>query len=101
MYEIFKNKFFLKDTMKKVTWLFPLHPLNFYGQNFEKQKFLELVTSLFDLQDILTKIHFLILPFESRNCEKRNEKRQKIEYIEGKKAFFNIFKMLSLVKYEK
>ena len=79
MYEICENKFFLKDTMKKVTWLFPLHPLNFYEQNFEKQKFLELVTSLFDLQDMLTKIHFLVLPFESRNRGKRKEKRQKIE----------------------
>ena len=79
MYEIFENKFFLKDTMKKVTWLFPLHPLNFYGQNFEKQKFLELVTSLFDLQDMLTKIQFLVLPFESSNRGKRKEKRQKIE----------------------
>ena len=77
MYEIFENKFFLKDTMKMVTWLFPLHPLNFYGQNFEKQKPLELVTSLFDFQDMLTKIHFLVLPFELETVERerKNEKR--------------------------
>ena len=42
MFEIFEDKLFLKDTMKKVTW-------------FEKHKFLGLVTSLFELQDMLTK----------------------------------------------
>ena len=55
MFEIFEDKLFLKDTMKKVTWFFPLQPVTFYGQNFEKQKFLGLVTSLFELQDMLTK----------------------------------------------
>ena len=44
MYEIFENKLFLKEIMKKVTWFFPLHPVTFYGENFEKQKCLELVT---------------------------------------------------------
>ena len=24
--------------MKKVTWFFPLHPVPFYGQDYEKQK---------------------------------------------------------------
>ena len=42
--------------MKKVTWIFPLHVVTFYGQKFEKQKCLELVTSLFELQEMLTKI---------------------------------------------
>ena len=46
MYEIFENKLFLKETMKKVTSFFPLHTVTFYRQNFEKQKCLELVTSL-------------------------------------------------------
>ena len=74
MQEIFENKLLLKHTMKKVTWFFPLHPATFYGQSFEKQKCLELVTSLFELQDMLTKIPFLVLPFESGNCGKRREK---------------------------
>ena len=32
-----------------------------------KKKCMKLVTSLFELQDMLTKIHFLVLPFESGN----------------------------------
>ena len=32
--------------MKKVTWFFPLHPVPFYGQDYEKQKSLEVFTSL-------------------------------------------------------
>ena len=74
MYEIFENKLFLKEIMKKITWFFPLHPVTFYGQNFEKQKCLELVTSLFELQDMLIKIPFLVLPFESGNCGQRMDK---------------------------
>ena len=46
--------------MEKVTWFFPLHPVPFYGQNFEKQKGLKLVTSLFELQNMVTKIRFLV-----------------------------------------
>ena len=80
MYEIFENKLFLKEIMKKVTWFFLLHPVTFYGQNLEKQKCLEPIIILFELQDILTKIPFLVLAFESGNCGKRrNKKRQKIE----------------------
>ena len=55
----------------------------------KKHKCLDLVTSLSELQDMLKKICFLILPFESGNCEKRREKRQKIEYIEEKNIFQN------------
>ena len=80
MYEIFENKLFLKEIMKKVTWFFLLHPVTFYGQNLEKQKCLELIIILFELQDMLTKIPFLVLAFESGNCGKRRKKkRQKIE----------------------
>ena len=60
--------------MKKVTWFFSLHPVTFYEQNFEKQKCLELVTSLFELQDMLTQVSFLVLPFQSGNCGKRKKK---------------------------
>ena len=73
MYEIFENKLFLKETMKKITWFFRLHPVTFYGQNFENQKCLDLVTSHFELKDMLTKIPFLVLPFESGNCGQRME----------------------------
>ena len=55
MYEIFENKLFLKVTKKRI---FGLNPVTFYGKNFEKQKCLELVTSLVELEDMLTKIFF-------------------------------------------
>ena len=91
MYDIFKNKLFLKEIMKKVTWFFLLHSVTFYGQNFEKQKCLELVNSLFELQDMLTKIPSLLLACKSVNCEKRRKKTIK-------KIFFKIFKMVSFGK---
>ena len=77
MYEIFENKFILKETIKKVTWFFPLHLVTFYRQNFEKEKCLGLVSSLFELQDMLTKISFLVLTFKSGNCGEKREKNDK------------------------
>ena len=35
-----------QKTFKKLTWFFPLYPVLFYGQDYEKQEGLELVTSL-------------------------------------------------------
>ena len=64
MYEICENKLFLKDTMKKVIWYFPLHPVTFYEQNVEKQNRPQLV---------------LALPFESGNWKEKGKKWQKIE----------------------
>ena len=64
--------------MKKVTLVFPLYlAATFYGKIFEKEKCLELVTSLFELQDMLKNISFLVLPFESGNCVKRSRKTTK------------------------
>ena len=47
------------------------------SQNVAKKS--KLVSSPFELQDMLTKIPFLVLSFESGNCVMRREKRQKIE----------------------
>ena len=44
MYESFEKNTFLKEIMKKVTCVFPLHAVTFYGENFEKEKCLELIT---------------------------------------------------------
>ena len=79
MYEIFENKLFLKETMKKVTWFFPLHPVTLYEQNFEKKKRLELVTSLFELQDMLKKIPFYSYPLNPKTVDREGKKRQQIE----------------------
>ena len=43
--------------MEKVTWFFSLHLVPFYEQDYENQiASYELVTSLFELQDMSTKI---------------------------------------------
>ena len=60
--------------MKKENKFFPLHRVPFYGQNYDKQKGLELVTSLFESKNMLTKIPFLVWPFVSENCGKKRKK---------------------------
>ena len=55
MYEIFEKEIFLKEIMKKVTWVFPLHPVAFYGVNFEKEKCLELITGPLSCTTFLQK----------------------------------------------
>ena len=55
MYEIFEKKLFLKEIMKKLTWFFPLHPVAFYGENFEKQKRVELITGPLSCKTCLQK----------------------------------------------
>ena len=65
--------------MKKNNLIFSFAPSQFLWTKFCKQKFLELVASLFEFQDMLTKIPFLVLPFESGNCERKREKRENIE----------------------
>ena len=74
----------LKETMKKLTWCFPLYPVSVYAQYHQKQqKDGELVTSL-----PLRKIPFLVRPFESGNCEKKRKKLgKKIQYPKNKKSF--------------
>ena len=49
-------------------------PAPFYRQNYGKQTGLELVTSLFELQNLLTKIPVLVWSFESGNCRKKRKK---------------------------
>ena len=66
--------------MKKVTWFFPLHLVTFYGENFEKQKCLELVTS-------------------SLSCKRHAYKKRKEKHDErlnrGKKRFSKFLKSYS------
>ena len=85
--------------MKKVTLFFPLHSVPFYRQNYEKQKDLELVTSLFKLQNLLTKVPLLVWPFESGNCGKKRKKTTK-HWISQEKSSVEeiIFKILSFGK---
>ena len=75
----FWKKLFLKEIMKKVTWFFPLHPVTFYGENFEKQKCLELVTS----------------PLSCKTCLQKKKGKMSKDWINrGKKRFSKLFKML-------
>ena len=55
-----------------------MHPVTLYGQNFEKQKCVELVTSLFDYYSL-----------NLQTVEREEKKRQNIEQIEGKSIFKN------------
>ena len=78
MYEIFEKKLFLEEILKRITGFFLLHPVTFYGKKFEKQKYLELVTSLFKLQDMHAKISFVGLTYplnlEAVEREGKNDK---------------------------
>ena len=76
----------------------------------ENKKGLELVTFLFELQNMFTKIHFLAWPFESgkpnlETGKKREKTHQNIKHLKNEKSFleeiktiFHSFEMLSLGK---
>ena len=97
--------------MKKLTWFFPLHPVPIYGQDHEKQKGMEIVTSLslscqeFSLkqlsislskQNMFRKIPFLVWPCESGNCGKERKRaaqysisQERKELLRGNKIHFS------------
>ena len=84
-----------KRDHEKGSLIFSFAPLApFYRQNYEKQKGLELVTSLFELQNMLTKIPVLVWSFESGNCRKKRKKWQSIEYLMNEKSFVNELKTI-------
>ena len=62
----------------------------FFGQDYEKRKSLEVVTSLFELQNMFSKIAFLVWPFEAGNCGKATK-----YWIFQERPQFIIFEMLS------
>ena len=51
----------------------------------KNKKDLGLVTCIFELQNMFTKIHFLVWPIESGNW-KEKEKKQNTEYLDNKKC---------------
>ena len=59
----------------------PKQPMHVW--DFEKQKCLELVTSLFEFARHAYKNSFLVWPFESGNCGNKSEKMAK-DWIEEK-----------------
>ena len=59
--------------MKKVTWFFPLHPVPFYGQDYEKQKRPETSYLSLWVAKYVTKINFLVWPFESGNWKEKEK----------------------------
>ena len=83
----------LKETMKKLIWFFPLHPVPTYGQDHEKQK--RCGTSYhspFELQNMFRKIPFLVWPFESGNCGKERKKLAKYSISQEQKKLFRGYK---------
>ena len=68
----------MKETIENVNWFFPLHPVSIYRNSYVKQKTHELVSSLFDLQNMFIKFPFLVWSFESGNCGKKKKKQEDI-----------------------
>ena len=67
-----------------------MYPVPFYGQDYEKQS-LELVTRLFELRNMFTKIG----PFESGNWkEKEEEEKKNIEYLKNEKCLLEKIKTI-------
>lgn len=60
--KLFRNKVFCKRIIKIFLGFFPLHPALLYGQDYEKQRgHWTNYQSLFALQNMLEKIHFLMI----------------------------------------
>ena len=72
--------------MKKITLFFPLHPVPFHGQDYEKQKKPQLVTCLFELKSMFTKINFLVWPFEFGNWKDKEKKNKTLNISKSKTA---------------
>ena len=58
----------------------------------KSQKGLELVTSLSEMQNMFTKIYYLVRSFESGNWRENEKSRQNIEYLKNKKSFLEEIK---------
>ena len=63
----------------------------------KNNKGLELITRLFELQNMFTKIHFLVCPFDSGDWTKQ----QNIEYLKNERNFEEIKIIFHLVKHKK
>ena len=64
----------------------------------KNKKSLELVTSLFEFQNMFIKIPFLFWPFTSETVERKETKRENTQYLKNKKHIFITFEMLSFGK---
>ena len=64
----------LKETMKKVTLFFLCTQSLFMDKIMKNKTVLELVICFFELQNMFTKIHFLVEPFESGNLKEKEKK---------------------------
>ena len=56
----------------KDNFIFSLHPVPFFGQDYEKQKMPG--TCLFESQNMFRKIHFRVRPFDSGNWKEKEKK---------------------------
>ena len=63
----------------------------------KNNKGLELITRLFELQNMFTKIHFLVCPFDSGDWTKQ----QNIEYLKNERNFEERKIIFHLVKHKK
>ena len=65
---------YFKRNHGKGNFIFPLHPVPFFGQDYEKQKMPGIC--LFESQNMFTKIHFLVRPFDSGNWKEKGKKKK-------------------------
>ena len=79
--------------MKKITLFFALCPVLFYGKDYEKQKKTQLVTCLFELKNIFTKLIFWSGPLNLETGKKRKTKRN-IEYLKNGKCLLEEIKTI-------
>ena len=80
-----------KRDHEKVTFFLCAHSL-FINRIMKSQKGLELVTSLSEMQNMFTKIYYLVGSFESGNWRENEKSRQNIEYLKNKKSFLEEIK---------
>ena len=78
--------------MKKVTWFFLLHPVPFYGQDYEKQTSPGTTYLSLWVANMFKKINFLVWPFESGNWE--GKKKKNTEYLKNKKSLLGKIKII-------
>ena len=70
--------------MKKVTWFFPLHPVPFYGQDYEKQKMSRTsYQSLWVAKHVYKTLFFGLVLW----IWELEEKGKKFEYFNNEKHF--------------
>ena len=79
--------------MKKVTWFFPFHPVPFYEQDYEKQKWFGTSYLSLWIGKHVYKNSFFGLAYWTWKLE-RNVKKQNTEYLKNEKCLLEELKTI-------